>query len=363
MKQNNPGCNCCGGKVLVWDVGLWGRVLCGFTSFASWGETASLSGYEFDYALGASGADPFFWDPGRGYCTSNQASPPGPIISFDPNADPNDENSENFGYWTGNITDYDLVILRLPTSEDRCYACELVCGNQIFDQHWNGGVFASDYPTTNGDARYVRSGRPRWWSQLKDFTGRLLITGGPNSSGLALAIPFMNAYPANKFINELLAEIGSTIRLNTDYAPYDDAAGFRDPACAGGNVISGSYPPVDVSPSPHFLMESILSFPSWSTTDVSGGTSLVNTGHRYIDQWCLHTNCDLVAGSSIMRWQLIQMDPLVNKWFELLVAGDDVLPLLIDLTGTSFEYGLNETHRQAQLTFLRNLVELDVATP
>jgi hypothetical protein len=262
FKKNHPGCNCCG-RVLIWDVGRQYHFVGGFDphehryDFFDWNyvkEWLEDAGFAVDFVTGGSFQGPGFY-----------------IGS--PDFDPYTENSAE-RFWTGNIFDYDLVILPFPAASTDLDTISEPC--PFCDHRGERHTTPFGLP----DHEYL-GGLPDWWTDVASglWRGRLVVITGTNhsfSDGSAFYVAGYG-YTSSLFINAFLA---ADMGLEADTFGQDGA----DP---GGGVTVESAPdlmqPIYIDDSGKIVKpdtvgatELVLDdFPLGEGTAITGGEMLV----------------------------------------------------------------------------------------
>ncbi len=272
---------------------------------------------------------PAFWDPppGWGQCPSFGLPPPfptSPIIDYNPNTAVT-SNDLTPDHWTGDINDYEAVIWYGPVSSTVAYHGFPTCVN-------------TSYPN---DARWVGSPRPLWWDQLltEGYEGNVVLAGNGNSFfGGQQAFAFMNYY-----INDLCAEIGSSIRIDTTVRSWGDNP-FRGDAFTLPRGGWGAHP----------LALNMQNVPHTNSAPVNGGTPLFLSGDaRYRANWC-EINTPVIFSPAIGAVEQLTRN---NKSFYFIVFGTD----FFEQVGTA--YGANQQDLINKVQFVHNMVNIKAAQP
>lgn len=251
FKKNNPGCNCCQKRVLIWDLGRYDELQSG-------GQTYHYFDF-IDYAL----LQEYFEDEEIAVDHVTGGSPQQRYFySGNPGFDPYGNAVEN-GFWTGDINDYGLIIYPFPVaSEDLdgssqpCPFClqpdgaTLVTAEQVPDHLYWGGT-------------------PDWWEDVATgaWEGRILFQSAHNSSQTPTA---SLGYASNVFLNTLSDVTGMTID-----------AGARD-------ISSTSRTEPTVS-NLLDITAGMTVAPSARAAPITGGDVVVTATHfvRTVPAWCV----------------------------------------------------------------------------
>jgi len=271
-KKNNPGCNCCGGKVLIWDMGqplITSRVgaTCEPQSYVTSFLNAQLikqylqeydEDIEVHHALvGEDGIDTL--------TPSYYGTTPGTAQHHDFNPETSGVDLE---YWTGDIKDYKLVYWVNPLD--------------TIDSSATGGVDCfGDHPPDCPSNEYVHGGFPSWWDTIKQvansdelgdvarqWQGRIVIVTSDN-----LSCGNTGDWVSNVYIRNAVAPTISRLTIRPSYRTTagDSLIAQLQAGTYAGAVNSAD--PLLVDPdNPEATIPLVSHFRS---TSLTGGTPLV----------------------------------------------------------------------------------------
>jgi hypothetical protein len=294
MKKNNPGCNCCEGRILVWDAGA-PIITASLPSDPC--QPATFFTEFFDGRFLKIAIDELT-DPGEtgdgakiDFALNGETNPAG---NFYGGPTPPIENEnldlESSPHWTGDIFDYDLVIYPAPISQGVDEIGRP--GEDCFPHGPGDPVCPSD--------RWVKGGLPSWWEAIKESANSSSVNDPNLWSGRLVLLT------QNSGIESNIGLWAHNIFLHFTLLPQISGLGFsidRRNQSDDKNIFNNTPSPVTPDPlTRDYTAEGevyISTLGHARSTGLSGGTILAsNPDGGWTD------GCD-VFGTPVASWDIL----------------------------------------------------------
>jgi len=332
LKKNNPGCDCCAKRVLIWDVGFYDeRTVDGetchifnFTDYSILQELLEEEKIAVDHVTGGS---PQPW----GFYAGNS--------SFDPYTTAVDNK-----FWTGNIHDYSLVIFPWPADDSELDAVSQPCPLCTPDQQ-------PQMLTADGVPDHLYwGGVPDWWDEVADGTwsGRILYRS--SASNFSFNFDADIGYTTGAFINTLTDLHGMEIDLGA--ADRSQATGRTPTLTVGLDILKDvtQFPPPGRSQTISggetvavtHVDHAIRIDPPFCDRPSAGSTS--DSAFPYIQRNIVKKTVPVGSGDA---------EKIIDVYVEFIISGGRIEPTEDD----------SEVVRESMKQFYKNLHELEVNAP